>query len=68
MDSAYPVSQDHDIQLHGAIQKPAHFHAGKREKGIGPTAWPRLKGWMSRKAKTLLLSKSLNEGISPIQR
>lgn len=31
------------------------------------TAWPRLRGWMSRNAKTLSLSKSLKEGISPAQ-
>lgn len=30
------------------------------------TAWPRLKGWISRKAKTFSLSKSLKEGMSPI--
>ena len=28
-------------------------------------ACPRLRGWMSRKAKTVLDSKSLKEGISP---
>lgn len=30
------------------------------------TAWPRLRGWMSRKAKTLSLSKSLKDGMSPV--
>lgn len=28
-------------------------------------AWPLLRGWMSRKAKTLSDSKSLKEGMSP---
>lgn len=30
------------------------------------TAWPLLRGPMSRKARVLSLSKSLNEGISPV--
>ena len=30
------------------------------------TAWPRLRGWISRNAKTFSLSKSLKEGMSPI--
>ena len=29
------------------------------------TVWPWLSGWMSRKARTRSLSKSLKEGISP---
>lgn len=37
-----------------------------RKKGSTLTACPRLRGWISRKAKTLSLSKSLKEGISPI--
>lgn len=30
------------------------------------TAWPLLRGWISRKAKTRSDSKSLKEGISPV--
>jgi hypothetical protein len=30
------------------------------------TACPLLRGWISRKASTFSLSKSLNEGMSPI--
>lgn len=29
------------------------------------TAWPLLRGWMSRNAKTFSLSNSLREGMSP---
>lgn len=51
-----------------------HSNANSREladavrgmKGMELTAWPRLKGWMSRKAKTFSLSKSLKDGMSPI--
>jgi hypothetical protein len=37
-----------------------------RPWNLGMTrAWPLLRGWMSRKAKTLSDSKSLKEGMSP---
>jgi len=32
----------------------------------GSTAWPRLRGLMSRNARTLSDSKSLKEGMSPL--
>ena len=40
--------------------------SGEAWTGMGMrTAWPLLRGWMSRKAKTRSLSKSLKEGMSP---
>ena len=40
-------------------------HIERMGKGEERTAWPRLRGWMSRKARTWADSKSLKEGMSP---
>lgn len=56
---------DEDHRRHGTYDvEIAGPHGAGKERQL--TAWPRLSGWMSRKAKTLSLSKSLKDGMSPV--
>jgi len=57
-------STENRIAVESAHRDDRHGDAGKIHRGR-LTAWPRLSGWMSRKAKTFSLSKILKEGISP---
>lgn len=65
---------NHELQtIKDASFAPGQFCGSNRTKRcqwvnmiIQRTAWPRLRGLMSRKAKALSFSKSLKHGISPI--
>lgn len=60
-----PVLNQHVVRERAATRAlPCGEVEYQDEKRL--TACPRLSGWISRKAKTLSLSKSLKEGISPV--
>jgi hypothetical protein len=51
------------VQSQGTTDPPGD--GWSRRARTGRTAWPRLRGWMSRKARTRELSKSFMHGSSP---
>lgn len=55
-----------EVVVRGSYSRWRGMCHSRKKKGSTLTACPRLRGWISRKAKTLSLSKSLKEGISPI--
>lgn len=59
---------DRDSPEPARRRKTVRQYAGKGREAVELTAWPRLSGWISRKAKTFSLSKSLKEGMSPALR